>query len=638
VNPTENINFRANLHEYLTDATKYARNDFVELCRAKPAIVFKTMFWTFQPRPEIKPAGILPFITWDWQDEKIDELAYLMLHGGKVQIKKSREVGGTWIILGTGLAIWLFTPNIVGLVCSRKEDLVDRKGDPDCLYWKLDFMLKNMPEWSRPDFVRTDRHLHNKWNDSVIDGESTNLDVGRGGRRTWSFCDEFPSVPLLEAQSIERALSDTASCKIYLGTSIYRSHPFSKMGTMPNVKKMALGWWLHPFKKRGIYYSPDMNKIVIDDIQYYRDIAPKVFDKYENGEQIKYSDLQTELFLEYPEVQISFVANGGDVNRPKWRSPWYDEQCLERDSIDIATNLDMNEIGSGDMVFSVAALNQMTDEYAREPLYTGEVLYGLREDKISNVRFVDGGRGKLKWWSDFGGVRPVQNHNYVFGCDISLGQGRSNSVCTVFDVDDRKKVGSWVSSNVLPESFAEQIYALGKWVGGLSGFPLLNFEANGIGQVFSKRIKELGYPFMFKTTSEKKGYHEKKQTIGWYSNSNTKIELLAGYNAAMSACFSGSSHKMFINPDEESIREAEDYVFHGTQAIPSSSIEDSGGAKATHGDRVIADALACLAAGDQRKAAKEFSENIVGSFEWRKKKIEQRRRDIKQRPKIWLNL
>jgi len=636
--PKENIEFRADLHEYLAGAINEERNLFVEMCRAKPSIVFKTMYWTFQPRVDIEPRGILPFITWDWQDKAIDELYHYMLNGGKVHIKKSREVGGTWIILGCGLALWLFTPNNMGLVTSRKEELVDKKGNPAALFWKLDFMLDRLPEWAIPSFVRTDRHLENKWNSSVIDGETTTADAGRADRRDWSFCDEFPAVSFADAEGIDRALTDTAACRIYLGTSIYRSHPFSKIGRQKGVKKMAFGWWLHPFKSKGLYYSPDINKIKIVDIGYYRALYPKVFNTIENEQELTYSEIEKDMFLHYPDSEINFTADGGEPNVPKWRSPWYDKTIIERTAIDRATNLDMNEIGSGDGVFNAVTLSQMTEQYVVKPKYTGELIFKIRDDNISNIKFIEGDRGKLLWWGKLGGSRPVQNHNYVIGCDISLGQGQSNSVCSIFDVDTRIKVGRWTDSNTLPESFAEQVYAIGHWIGGMSGVPLLNWEANGIGQVFGKRIRELCYPFIYKTTSERKGFHEKKITVGWHSTKDSKLELLTNYNAAMSACFSKSAKRKFINPDEAAIAEAEDYIFSGTQLIPSSALEEIGGAKAAHGDIVIADAIANLTAQDQFKASVRFEETIPGSFAYRKKRMEEKKREKANKPKLWLDL
>lgn len=627
-----------NLHDYLAEANKQTRNDFVEMCRIKPQISFKTLFWTEQPKRNIQPFGILPFITWDWQDEKIGEIDLYMSKGGILQIGKSREVGATWIILGCGLNRWLFTPRDRGILTSRKEEIVDKKGNPDTLFWKIDFMYDNLPEWIKPERVRTDRHIENVWNGSVIDGEATVENVGRGGRRVWAFCDEFPAVKHSDAAAMDRVLTDTASCRIFLGTSEYESHPFNKIGTRKGTVKYFFGWWMHPFKARGLYWSPDINKIVIEDMDYYRNLAPKVFNKYKKGQEIIYSELETEILYEYPELKISFIADGGEDNKPKWRSPWYDQQCEIRDPVDVAVNLDGNAIGGGDKPFSQTTLNQMVSQYVKPPSLAGEIIFNCYENKISNVKLIKGGKNRLKWWGEMGGLRPIQNHNYVLGCDISLGQGQSNSACSVFDVDIRKKVGSWSDSYTLPEQFAEQVFALSRWVGGLSGEPFLNFEANGIGQVFLKRIKELGYMFICKSSVEKKGYHQKSQILGWWNNQNNLLQLFASYNASLMACFRPKMNaRKFINPDGEAIREASDYIFDENRIVLSSCIEDMGGAKAAHGDRVVADALCNLAAQDQPKAAYDFESKIYGTKAWLKNEIQKERIAKRNRTKIWLD-
>jgi len=85
------------------------------------------------------------------------------------------------------------------------------------------------------------------------------------------------------------------------------------------------------------------------------------------------------------------------------------------------------------------------------------------------------------------------------------------------------------------------------------------------------------------------------------------------------------------------VREAEDYIFSGRKIVLSSCIEDSGGAQAAHGDRVIADALCNLAAQDQPKAAIEFAEGIVGTNEWYFKQLEKREREKRNRIKVYLD-
>ncbi|KKL51940.1 hypothetical protein LCGC14_2290480, partial [marine sediment metagenome] len=103
-----------------------------------------------------------------------------------------------------------------------------------------------------------------------------------------------------------------------------------------------------------------------------------------------------------------------------------------------------------------------------------------------------------------------------------------------------------------------------------------------------------------------------------------KLNMLSGYDAALDAHFKrGMETKAFFNPDEQALREAEDYIFYpsGKGTGPSSCQADEGGAKAAHGDIVIADGLCCLARWDQPRASIEFNPNgykPVGSFAYRR--------------------
>ena len=95
--------------------------------------------------------------------------------------------------------------------------------------------------------------------------------------------------------------------------------------------------------------------------------------------------------------------------------------------------------------------------------------------------------------------------------------------------------------------------------------------------------------------------------------------------------------KKFINPDEDAVREAGDYIFEGSRIILAKCAEDTGGAKMTHGDRVIADALCCLAAQDQSAAMVDFEKGIIGTAAWFKKEEEEEKQKNAHKVKLWLD-
>ena len=146
---------------------------------------------TFDPRLEGNKR--IPFITYPFQDKV---LGILVDSIGKedIIIEKSRDMGATWLCLAVFLWRWQFWDGETFLLMSRKEDMVDKSGDPKTLMWKIDFMLEFQPSWLRPKYERRQLHLANLQNGSTIDGESTTGEASKGDRRTAIMVDEFASV------------------------------------------------------------------------------------------------------------------------------------------------------------------------------------------------------------------------------------------------------------------------------------------------------------------------------------------------------------------------------------------------------------------------------------------------------------
>lgn len=587
------------------------------------------MFWTFQPKREQSLYKHIPFITWPIQDVAIDRIIYGIRFGGDLLIDKSREMGATWIILGAFVAEWLLMPDTTLLAISRKEEYVwqghkgGKGGNKDTLFWKIFYLWQNLPHWIKPrqdEVFISERHFENLRNDSTIDGESTNADVGAGGRRQAVMCDEFARVKYADADSIQETLSDTTPCRIFNSTPTSRGHPFGQIRFAGKVPVVTLAWYDHPWKIQGWYESPKYNVVVIKDMHYYMQQWPHVFEGIAENQEFNYSDLEKTMLMKYPEdetlANLNFVADGGDrANEEMFsptgkRSPWYDRECRRRTLRDKAVNIDINYAGAGDVVFNSTVLARQIDKFAKEPAYRGEISFDLEENTISNVKFTPNfGKRRLKLWCDLYGSRPDQTHNYIMGEDISMGTGQSNSVISVFDVDVGCKVASWACSNTGIIEFAEMTYAVGAWFGGVTLLPFNIWEANGPGGIFGRRLTELGYDLVFRTREEKTPSRKRKKSLGWYSTGDNKLNMIVGYDAALAAAFHPElKHKAFYNPHEESLREAEDYVFYpsGKAIGPSRSEADEGGAKAAHGDHVIADALCQLARHDQPRAALEL--------------------------------
>jgi len=607
-----NLEFRKELHSKLCD-DESAKKLYLELCYQYPQIAFDTAFWTYNPKN--KPfCRNLPFILRPQQIKVISDIKNAVDNGVDLLIEKSRDEGATELICKFYALYFSIIPETSFLVGSRKEIFVDQGtninsyntinaraiGSPKCLFHKILYTFATMPIWMRPRINKISMHIENQDNASVIDGEATNENFGAGDRRTAILLDEFGRVDHRLAQNIRDSVNDVADCIIYNSTHFYgKGHPFYKLRVSNKVKVILMPWYKNPTKITGLYKSPDLNIIKIHDKDYYKEKYPKAFcDK----DVYRYSDLEKDLLIYYPESKINFIADGED----KWRSIWYDYQEKRRDSRDLAQNIDMNPAGSSDNFFDHQVCQRIRTERICKPKYTGEVEYKLNENgKVANVKFVDkGGRNRLLLWCDLERGRPNQFHNYIVTCDISLGTGASNSVCGIYDVNTHEKIGMWVSPNTPPEEFADQVVAICKWVGGTTKVPYLNWEANGPGGSFDKRIRFQGYDFVYRNRKDRLISRKRTKKHGWYSTNESKYDMLLDLRIALSEGLKDNpAYKSLIVYDESTVGEYESYMFYENGQLGlSECVDETTGARSAHGDRVITDGLAIVAMSDVRPA------------------------------------
>jgi len=443
--------------------------------------------------------------------------------------------------------------------------------------------------------------------------------------------DEFGRVDHNLAQAIRETVSDVTPCCIYNSTHFYgRGHPFAKLLFSGKVKVIWMPWYKNPEKRVGIYRSPDINELEIIDKKYYEKILPKI--NWRN--RFKYSEVEKNLLLHYPETNVNFIADGTD----KFRSPWYDREEARRDPRDMAQNIDMNPIGAGDCFFDPDECMLIRQKFVKEPTYKGEIEYEFHKKyKISDVKFVpQAGHKRFSWWGELVLGRPIQHHNYIVACDIAMGTGASNSVAGIYNVNTHEKVGLFVSPNVGIDEFADQVIAICYWVGGASHRPFLIWESNGPGGSFGKRILWHGYSAVFTMRDERHKARRRQKAYGWNSNRQRKYDMLLELRIALSnALKKRDATKKLTVYDEQTVIEYEDYIFYENGELGlSTSMDETTGAKSAHGDRVIADGLFILALADQPKAAlREKAKSFEGSMAHRRML---RKRQEKKYDSPWL--
>lgn len=215
-----------------------------------PSFFVNEFVWTYDPR---EPVPFIPFDLYEDQEKALAFLLDLMTRGKDGVLEKSRDMGATWLTAAFAVWVWLFRPGAAVGFGSRKLELVDKLGDPKCIFDKIRFIIRNLPTWllkeRAPGF---DPRQHDNFckiinpaNGATITGEGGD-EIGRGGRTTVYFVDEaaFLPRPLL----VDQALSANSRCKIYVSTPRGANNPFAAKRLSGKFPICTLHWRGDPRK------------------------------------------------------------------------------------------------------------------------------------------------------------------------------------------------------------------------------------------------------------------------------------------------------------------------------------------------------------------------------------------------------
>ena len=657
-----NVKFRLGLHKLLLE-DKAARIHYLALSSLNPCIFFNSSYWFPAPRAK---AGerIVPAILWPHQETALQKLRKAIFEGFDVVIDKSRSEGATFLLCGITLLYWLIQDEFTVLLGSRVEELVDKStdiingrvvGSEKTLFYKIMFLLNNLPAYLKPKYSKTHMFLQNLENGSAYTGESTSMGFGKGSRATVIAVDELAAVEPKIAQAIIENIADVATCCIFNSTQgdWGESHPYAKMLKDGDTEIIVLDWTDNPTKNVGLYKSEREGEVTLYDLDYYKKeypdlVLPKLRfinagPKAKNPAKVETLTLKKKSTPE--EFHSLFVWDGGVSNFNCFRSRWYDaeEKRPQRTKRGMAQNVLRIPAGSSELFFSFALTERLRDR-VRKARYYGDVNYTIGYDGcINHSELVYGSHhSALQWWGELHNGRPLQGHNYVIGCDLSKGTGTSNSVAAFIDVNTNELVGLYVTAYLSISDFAERVVALGEWVGG-NEQPLIGWEENGAPE-FQTRLDELGWYNLYVKQNRLNKAIKSANKYGWRSTkgtSGTKVEVLNKLDAAL---HEGLRDKPRYRPlviyDEQTINELGSYVwFEGKVDIgPAAAQTESSGAKAAHGDRVIALAVSNDAV-EQQIAGDEQEERYFSPNSWlaRKQAKEERDARIRKDAKVGMN-
>ena len=583
----------------ICDRDKTARDHMVASCASSFLVWLNVFGWTYRqhvvlPNGERKPVAQaeMPFISWPVQDDAAGQIIDSIDNGRDILIDKSRDMGASWLCLSIITWMSLFRWNFTAKVLSRKEDEVDQggsvlgvEGHPDTLLWKVRYLIARLPTWMQPEAEAARMRVMFPATDGSINGESTNKDAGRGGRRKVILLDECSVYDDLEA--IDRATHSAASCRIFNATPVGPG-PYSDIRFSGRVKVVTLGWWDHPEKAAGGRYP-----------------------KMEDG-------------------------------RVVWSGPFREAELAKGTSQKtIAQNLDIDHERSGSTFFDIPILHRQREAYARQqPMSVGMLVPSVRDSDLDEAIRTHGTKdeapkwafrpvagGPLRIWCDlvrdrYGLLVPSWRSRYVMGINIAQGVGASNSSIAVFARQTGEQVAEWTSSTVGPEALARVAAMLGLWFsGGGARCAFMAWEQNGWGQTFGPAVQKLEYPWVYTRVKYIKARPEMTDELGWWNDDRSNLTLLGKVRDALSS-------DEFRVKSPEALREAERYVFNDTGKVEMAGLEQEGAkARAAHGDRWRAVTIAYEAFQYAHLVPAPEAMPLPGSVEWQLLRDEQERAD-----------
>ena len=389
-------------------------------CKEDVKFFFNTFLYTYDPR--VAPFS-LPFITYDYEDKAIDWLMERIgLRDGLID--KTRDMGVTWTILGVFYHQWLFGEGFLSHVGSKTEDDVDRTGDMKSLFEKLRFFIKTTPAWMLPEYDIRFMRLINVRNGNSITGESANSNFARSGRYKVCFYDEFAATEYSE--DIWTAMGDSSPSRIVCSTPHGTGNKFWKLRfkEMPAQDLLSLHWTLHPKKAAGIY----------------------------------------------------------EKNRKQY-SPWYDAECLRRSPAEVAQELDIDYLASGNPFFDLKAVTLQKEWVEGEIAGDGKFVKGILAKVDGKITFRPNRNGVIKVFEYPGPLIQA-----TIACDPAEGLEHGDNTCIVVRC---KKTGNLLASvygKITPDAAAElELLLSGYYNGALS-----TAEMGGYGLVINQYLWDKG--------------------------------------------------------------------------------------------------------------------------------------------------
>lgn len=295
------------------------------LAERDPVFFVNEFCWTFDPREAI---STIPFELFEKQEEALRWMQDMVDRGRVGIMEKSRDAGATWLAAAFAVWLWLFRPGSAVGFGSRKLELVDRLGDPKCIFDKIRTIINNLPPWlMQARAGGYNRKTHDNWckiinpaNGSTITGEG-GTEIGRGDRTTVYFIDE--AAFLDSPEEVDRALSATSRSRIYISTPHGSANTFAVKRLSGKFPVFTVHWKDDPRKTAWVIVREDWEATI-------------TMEDGEEGELL----IADEDILDYglgttPPPEL--IPDGYRLIYP-----WYEEKVALEDPVTVAQEIDID--------------------------------------------------------------------------------------------------------------------------------------------------------------------------------------------------------------------------------------------------------------------------------------------------------
>lgn len=210
---------------------------------------------TFDPRnPEIGRPANIPFILFDHQRAWVDWFIERWKTGTNGITEKSRQMGVSWLSVAVAVSICVLYDGINGCFGSRKEEYVDKSGDPKSLFYKARFFIASLPEEFRAGWKRKTCSSHMLLRfpatNASLTGEAGD-NLGRGASLSFYIVDEAAFLP--RPDIVEPAISNATNCRIDISTPHGRNNPFAKKRFEGKISIFTFHWRDDPRRSEEWY-------------------------------------------------------------------------------------------------------------------------------------------------------------------------------------------------------------------------------------------------------------------------------------------------------------------------------------------------------------------------------------------------